>query len=157
MIINTKGIEVSENVYLNKEGKFLLQITKFEMDGTTSAGDPRFKFTFKGVEVGTKEPVYLHSEQFSAGANALWRVKQLEVAIKAPEVYDLNDFVGRYVISNVKQDTFTKKDGTVGTSYKVKSWEYSSFNDKLPPIPEAKEDKNDSVSVDVDDSAEIPF
>ena len=91
MIINTKGIEVSENVYLNKEGKFLLQITKFEMDGTTSAGDPRFKFTFKGVEVGTKEPVYLHSEQFSAGANALWRVKQLEVAIKAPDVYDLND------------------------------------------------------------------
>ena len=32
MIINTKGIELNENVYVNKEGKFLFKNEKFEED-----------------------------------------------------------------------------------------------------------------------------
>ena len=163
MIINTRGIELSENVYVNKDGKFLFKIEKFEEDGFTNNGDARFKLHFKGVEAGTKEPIYLHSEQFNIGQTSLWRIKQVEVALKAPEVYDINDFVGRYVIANIKSESYTKKDGTAGTAYKVKSWEYSSFNDKLPPIPEAKSDENNgnvesiqSPIIDIDED-ECPF
>lgn len=161
MIINTKGIELNESVFVNKEGKFLFRIEKFEEDGFTNAGDAKFKLHFKGVEVGTKEPVYLHNEQFNIGQSSLWRIKQVEVALKAPEVYDINDFVGRYIIANIKQENYTKKDGSNGTSHKVKSWEYSTLNDKMPPIPEAKQDENNGIdgtaqTEDIDDS-EIPF
>lgn len=147
MIINTKNVELNENVYINKEGKFLFKIEKFEEDGFTNSGDIRFKLMFKGVEVGTKEPVYIHSETFNVGQSSLWRIKQLEVAIKAPEVYDINDFIGRFVIANIKSESYTKKDGTNGTVYKVKSWEYSTFNDKMPPIPEAQSNESDGAAV----------
>jgi hypothetical protein len=163
MIISTVGIELNENVYVNKEGKFLFRIEKFEEDGFTNAGDAKFKLHFKGVEVGTKEPVYLHNEQFNIGQSSLWRIKQVEVALKAPETYDINDFVKRYVITNIKQETYKKNDGSIGTSYKVKSWEYSSFNDKLPPIPEAKSDENNGTNgnsktpeIEINDE-DIPF
>ena len=145
MIISTVGIELNENVYVNKEGKFLFRIEKFEEDGFTNAGDAKFKLHFKGVEAGTKEPTFMHSETFNIGQSSLWRIKQVEVALKAPEVYDINDFVGRYIIANIKSESYTKKDGTAGTAYKVKSWEYSSFNDKMPPIPEAKQDEDNGI------------
>lgn len=161
MIINTKGVELNENVYVNKDGKFLFRIEKFEEDGFTNAGDAKFKLHFKGVEVGSKEPTYIHSETFNIGQSSLWRIKQLEVALKAPEIYDINDFVKRYVIANIKQETYKKNDGSVGTSYKVKSWEYSSFNDKLDPIPEAKQNENNGTneSSQAEDISEdqIPF
>lgn len=146
MIISTVGIELNENVYVNKEGKFLFRIEKFEEDGFTNAGDAKFKLHFKGVEVGTKEPVYLHNEQFNIGQTSLWRIKQVEVALKAPEIYDINDFVGRYIIANIKQETYKKNDGSIGTLYKVKSWDYSTLNDKMPPIPEAKQDENNGIN-----------
>ena len=157
MIINTKGIELNENVYINKECKCLFKIEKFEEDGFTNAGDIRFKLMFKGVEVGTKEPVYIHSETFNVGQSSLWRIKQLEVALKAPEIYDINSFIGRYVIANIKQETYVK-DGEAKSAYKVKSWEYSQHNDKLPPIPEAKQNESDGAAV-VEDITEdtIPF
>ena len=161
MIIDTRNVELNENVYVNKDGKFLFKIEKFEEDGFTNAGDARFKLHFKGVEAGTKEPIFIHSEQFNIGQTSLWRIKQVEVALKAPEIYDINDFVKRYVVANIKQENFTKKDGTSGVSYKVKSWEYSKHNDALPPIPEAKQDENNGIdgtvqTEDIDDS-EIPF
>lgn len=161
MIIDTRNVELNENIFLNKIGMFLFKIEKFEEDGFTNAGDARFKLHFKGVEVGTKEPVYLHSEQFNIGQKSLWKIKQLEVALKSPEIYDVNSWVGRYVIANIKQDTYIKQDGTQGVSYKAASWEYSTHNDKLPPIPEAIENKNvsDSKSENVEDDLldDIPF
>ena len=103
MIIDTRNVELSENNFLNKEGNFLFRIEKFEEDGFTNNGDHRFKLHFKGIEVGIKEPVYIHSEQFNIGAKSLWRIKQLEVALKAPEIYDINNFIGRYVIATSKK------------------------------------------------------
>ena len=156
MIISTVGIELNENVFVNKEGKFLFRIEKFEEDGFTNGGDARFKLHFKGVEVGTKEPVYLHNEQFNIGQFSLWRIKQVEVALKAPEVYNINDFVGRYIIANIIQENYTKKDGTYGIAHKVKSWEYSRLNDKMPPIPEAKQDEDNGVNESINPSSKIP-
>lgn len=158
MIIDTRNVELSENVFVDKEGKFLFRIDKFEDDGFTNSGDARFKLFFKGVEVGTKEPVYLHSEQFNIGQKSLWRIKQLEVALKAPEIYDVNDFIGRYVIATIKKENYIKSDGSAGHSFKVKTWEYSSLNDKMPPIPEAKQDSNDdTTSNDEVSDSQIPF
>ena len=158
MIINTKGVELNENVYINKEGKFLFKIEKFEEDGFTTTGDAKFKLHFKGVEVGTKEPKLSHTEMFSVGQKSLWKIKQLEVALKAPEVYDVNSFIGRWVIANIKSEKFTNNKGEEKTSYKSVSWEYSPINDKLPPIPEAVENTNDDTSVnDVVSDEEIPF
>lgn len=162
MIINTKGVELSENKYLDKAGKFLFKIDKFEEDGYTNAGDAKFKLQFKGVEVGTKEPVYLHTERFSVGQASLWKIKTVEVALKAPEIYDINDFVGRYIIANIVSEQYIKNDSTQATSFKAKSFEYSPLNDKLPPIPEAKEEQNDGpgefevVIEDVNED-ELPF
>ena len=60
--------------------------------------------------------------------------------------YDINDFVGRYIIANIKQENYTKRDVTPGIAHKIKSWEYSTLNDKMPPIPEAKQDENNGVN-----------
>ena len=46
---------------------------------------------------------------------------------------------------------------------RLKSWEYSTFNDKMLPIPEAKSDENNGVNKSVQapaveiDEDEIPF
>lgn len=159
MTIDTRGIEINELQFINQVGKYLLKITKWEKDGFDANGNDRFKIFFEGVVAGTKEPKYLHSERFSVAQNMLWKIKQLEVALQSPEVYHLDSWVGRWVIANVAEETYTKNDGSQGKSYKVKSWEYSKINDKLDPIPEAKQDKNNDTNVaevDVSDD-ECPF
>jgi len=160
MIINTKGIEVSEAVFLNKTGAFLFKIEKFEEDGYTNAGDAKFKLHFKGVEKGTKEPMFLHQEMFSIGEKSLWKIKLLENGLHAPEIYDINDFIGRWVIGNVIEDKYTKKDGTAGIAYKVNQWSYSTLNDKMPPIPEATQEQSSSDGIPVEieiEESDIPF
>ena len=153
MIINTKGIELNPPAeYIAKEGKFILRIEKLVEDGFTQDGQAKFKLFFQGVEVGTKEPIYSHSEMFNVGQTSLWRIKQLEVALKAPECYDINDFIGRYVVADIKPRVHKEK-----TYYGAKSWEYSTHNDKLPPIPEAKPNEDDGTPIiDISDD-EIPF
>lgn len=156
MIINTKGVELNPPTdYIAKEGKFILRIEKLVEDGFTQDGQAKFKLFFQGVEVGTKDPIYSHSEMFNVGQTSLWRIKQLEVALKAPECYDINDFIGRYVIADIKSRRYKKNDGSTGVAYSAKSWEYSTHNDKLPPIPEAKQDA-DYGTIDISDD-EIPF
>lgn len=157
IVVNTKGVEVSESIFINKEGKFLFKIEGIEEDGYTSAGAAKFKIKFKGVEEGTKEPIFMHSEMFNLQPNSLWRIKMLEVALKAPEVYDTDDFIGRYVIADIRAGTYYK-DGQTKTSYSVKSWAYSKINDKLPPIREAVENSDDMETTVIDiDEDEIPF
>ena len=157
MIINTKGIELNPPTdYIQKEGKFIVRIEKLVEDGFTQDGQAKFKLFFQGVEVGTKEPIYSHIEMFNVGQTSLWRIKQLEVALKAPECYDINDFIGRYVIADIKSRSYKKNDGSTGVAYGAKSWEYSTHNDKLPPIPEAKQNENDGTII-VNDDEELPF
>ena len=157
MIINTKGVELNEAKYLDKEGEFLFKLEKWEEDGFTSEGAAKFKVFFKGVEVGKKAPVYTHSEMFNLQQNSLWRIKQLEVALKAPEVYDIDDLMGRYVVVTTKSKQY-EKDGQTKTAYNVSGWTYSSLNDKLPPIKEAIENKNDVGTETAEISEdEIPF
>lgn len=153
MVINTRGVELTPPAdYIQKEGKFTLRIEKLIEDGFTTEGHAKFKLVFQGVEVGTKEPIYSHSEMFNVGQSSLWRIKQLEVALKAPECYDINDFIGRYVVADIKPRVHKEK-----TYYSVKTWEYSPHNDKLSPIPEAKQDvDNGDPIVDINED-EVPF
>ena len=164
MIIDTRNTTVSETIFINKVGTFLFRIEKLEENGYTQAGDAMFNLHFKGVEQGTKTPVYLHREMFSVGTKSLWKIKLLEQGIKAPEVYDINDFVGRYVLATIISETYTKKDGTQGTGYKVNQWGYSSLNDSREPIPTATVEQDtgtaqpmEIVIEDVDGNQEIPF
>ena len=168
LIINTRGVELKETVYIEKEGVYTLKITKFEDDGfTRDSGDQILNFHFIGKSALTPEVVYEHKESFNIGAKSLWRIKQLEVALKAPECYDIESFVGRYVTATIVKREYKKNDGTNGIAYNVKTWEYSKLNDTLAPIPEAKEPEEDSFAspiptqrdiptIEIDDS-EIPF
>ena len=167
LIINTRGVELSEVQYIREEGQYTLKITKFEDDGfTRDSGDKKFNLHFIGKALGITDSTYNHSEMFNVGIKSLWRIKQLEVALKAPECYDIENFVGRYVIATIVKREYTKNDGTIGTAYNVKTWEYSKLNDSLAPIPEAKEPedtfespipiKRNVPEIDID-SSEIPF
>lgn len=158
IIINTVGVELkAPSDYIKQEGRYLLKIKEIKPDGFESGAD-KFKVIMEGVLEGTKEPLLTHIENFSTVPNMLWKIKVLEIALQAPEVYDIDDFIGRYVIANIKSETYTKKtDGTQAVAYKVKSWEYSKFNDKLAPIPQAKEIQNASAVVDVESDEEMPF
>ena len=143
LIINTRGVELKETVYIEKEGVYTLKITKFEDDGfTRDSGDQKFNLHFIGKSTLTPEVVYEHKESFNIGAKSLWKIKQLEVALNAPECYDIESFINRYVTATIVKREYTKNDGTIGTAYNVKTWEYSKLNDALPPIPEAKEPKD---------------
>ena len=140
LIINTRGVELKETVYIEKEGVYTLKITKFEDDGfKRDLGDQKFNLHFIGKSALTPEVVYEHKESFNIGAKSLWRIKQLEVALNAPECYDIESFIGRYVTATIVKREYKKNDGTTGTAYNVKTWEYSKLNDTLAPIPEAKE------------------
>ena len=167
LIINTRGVELKETVYIEKEGVYTLKITKFEDDGfTRDLGDQKFNLHFIGKSALTPEVVYEHKESFNIGAKSLWRIKQLEVALNAPECYDIESFIGRYVTATIVKREYKKNDGTTGTAYNVKTWEYSKLNDSLAPIPEAKEleDSFDSPipiqrnipEIDISDE-EVPF
>ena len=167
LIINTRGVELTEVIYIDKEGQYTFKITKFEDDGfTRDSGDQKFKLHFVGKAVGTTEPMYNHTEMFNIGAKSLWRIKQLEVALNAPECYDIESFIGRYVTATIVKREYKKNDGTTGTAYNVKTWEYSKLNDTLAPIPEAKEPedtfespipiKRNIPEIDISDE-EVPF
>ena len=158
MIINTSKVELPNRI--EKAGQYIFKIEKFEEDGFTQNGDPKFKFEFKGVQSGTQEPMYTHTEMFNIGENSLWRIKELEIALKAPSIYEVQDFVGRYVNVVIEPRTYVK-NGQTKTAYGVKSWSYNKKNDTLTPIPEAKQDANDDTAesiptIEIDDSV-IPF
>ena len=153
--VNLKGVEINEAKWINKVGNFLLKIEKIEEDGMTQEGAIKFKVHFKGMEVGDKDNIYLHTERFNLQQNSLWRIKLLATALKAPESYDFDDIVGRYVLVTIKARNYTKNDGTQGTAYEVDTWAYSKQNDKLPPIPEDKSDENNGGVESVEEEIEI--
>ena len=63
--------------------------------------------------------------------NLYGELNSWKVALKAPEIYDINNFIGRYVIATSKKEEYTKNDGTAGVVYRIKSWTYSDLNDKM--------------------------
>lgn len=131
MVINTKGVELTPPMdWIKEAGEYTLKITEWKQDGYTPSGADKFKIFFK-ASTGA-----MHSEMFSTAENMLWKIKRLEVALKAPEMYELDSLVGRYVIATVGMRAHN------GSQYaEVKDWTYATQNDKLDPIPEAKDEE----------------
>ena len=121
------------------------------------------KLTFEGKKIlpdgKLSDELYSMLDWLQTSENLIWKVARLRDAIKSPEVFDLNDWMGRYVVATVEMNTYNEK-----TNPQFKNLSYSSFNDKMPPIPSAKEESNQSASQPVqsenpseDISEEIPF
>lgn len=169
MIVNTQGIELNNNTYITEAGQYAFKIEKFEENGVSSYNSPAFKLHFIGNKIivgqdgkpalGDEE--FIHTERYTLDENVLWKIKILEVALDAPEIYDINDFVGRYVVADVG---LREHNGKMYSD--IKKWKPSKRNDALPPIPKAEENQNNSNSqypqpdsvpvIDIDES-EIPF
>lgn len=154
MIINTKnlpeiGIKPKEDGTYNifKEGKYLFKIIDWGDKGFTRDGDSMFVINFQGIEIGKKDIKYSHNELYNLGALSLIHLKKLEVALKSPEVYNLDDWKDRFVIANIEKNGKREYNGKLYDRFGVTSWEYSDYNNKLAPIPEAKEEDNNTTPV----------
>ena len=142
MIINTKGVELTPPAeWIKEPGKYTLKIIGWSHEGYNSDTSEKFKINFQDSD-GRK-----HSELYSTASNMLWKIKRLEVALQAPELYELDSLIGRYVIATIGQRTYNEK-----TYAEAKEWEYCPLNDKLPPIAEPK-----SESEVIAEEAELAF
>ena len=151
MIINRNQDGRVNGTGLNVVGSFVCKVDKVEQDKPTNQGDLRLKFTFS-VLVG-KDDIKTYSESFPLTGNASFLMSNFETAMKCPDMYNVDDLVGRYVIGIFTENKYIdKKDGTEKSNIKASKWDYSDVNDKkgLAPIKEATES-------DDEDSSEIPF
>ena len=130
IVVNTKGIEINPPAdWIKAAGTYTLKITEVKPDGYNADGFQKIKMFFKS-SAGEQ-----HSEMIVLSPAALWKLKQIEIAIGAPEVYDLNNFVGRYVIADIKGRIHKDKE-----YFDIKTFSPCPLNDKLPKIPELIED-----------------
>jgi len=146
MVVNTRGVEVKDTNYITEAGHYVFKIDKFEEDGYN-----KFKLIFIGNKMlvvdgkaTLSDEIYTHTENYSLEDNMLWKIKRLEIALNAPEVYDVNNFIGRFVRADV-----TMKAGYTDPSKfysNVSKWVYSKQNDALPPIPEAQEEQSNGAT-----------
>lgn len=139
MIVNLKGVSSENpNEYIKTAGKYTLKITGLLEDGYDKNGDQRIKFTFKTPDGKN------HSESFSIGGEYAWRLKRFIEAMKAPEVFDIETLVGRYItavmIVNPKNPLYVL----------VNEWEYAIQNDKLEPIKEVASEE-DEISAEAEE------
>ena len=136
MIINTTGVVADEKNIISEAGNYILKLGKIEEDGYE-----KWKLHFEGKKVleGGKlsEDSYSMMEFISLAQNVLFKVARLRDALKSPEVFDLNDWMNRYVVAVVEMNTYNDK-----TNPQFKKLSYSAFNDNMPPIPEAKSEQN---------------
>lgn len=151
MVINRKDENRVTGSMINKNGAYICKIEKVENDGTTSTGDIKIKFSFICLDVeNLKGEQYTYSESFPLTGKASFLINAFEEALKCPDVYDASDLVGRYVLGHFAENKYTDKNGTEKTNFKSTKWEYSSKNDKLPPIQAPKENESSNYIEDED-------
>ena len=169
MIRNVQGVELNQTEYIKEAGLYRFEVLKVEIDGYDNQGDEVPKLTFGCLQVikdkdgkpALDEIVYTHNESYSGNENLLWKSKVLQDAMKAPEVFDFNDLVGRFVMVNV---TMREHNGKMyGQANKMT---YSKANDALGAIPNPKQAQqqaqqmpladNNMPVIDIDDS-DVPF
>ena len=157
LIINTRGVELSETAYIKEEGKYTLKVVKYEDKGfDQKTGDSQFALTFKGKRAG-EDKTYDYVEYFVRTKNRMFLLALLRDGFKAPEIYDPESLVGRYIIANIKKNEYPK-DGEIKVNFKADpyQWEYSKLNDNLAPIPEAKDTEEDSLDSPIPIQRDIP-
>jgi hypothetical protein len=128
--------------------KYILKVVSVDDSEYNSAGERVLKVDFKTSD----EKRY--QESFPLSGKFLWKLKQLAVALRAPDEFDTVDLVGRYVIATIGGREYNGKDYN-----NLISWEYSKLNDNLPAFSTFSVKSFSVVGGDdfnIDDS-EIPF
>jgi len=163
MIINTTGVKANEKLYIEKAGTFLMEIVKVHENGEFSKmGNPVTQVDFECKEIITKDGasvldennLYSYSEKYTADENLLWKVAMLRDALEAPEIFDLNDTVGFFVIGSFGTREYNSKIyGQLKRLMKSKK-----NGDKKVPSPKVEEQSNytDAPAIEVDETV-IPF
>lgn len=167
MIRNVKGVELNQTEYIKEAGLYRFKVEKVGFDGYDNNGDEVPELTFSCVKVikvdgkpALDTVVYTHKEKYSGNENLLWKSKVLQDAMKAPEIFDFNDLVGRFVMVEVSMREHNDK-----MYAQANKMSYSKANDVLGAIPEPtiqQETTNESYAqteapiVDIDED-EIPF
>ena len=160
MVFNTKGVEANKIEMVTKAGNYLFKIVDIIEDGYDANGNPKAKVKFEGKEIvdgKLKDEIQVMFEWYEATEKMAWKLAILRDALKSPEVFDMNDWLNRYVVAVVEMNTYNGK-----TNPRFKKLQYSKLNDNLPPIPEAKQGNNEpEVVVEMPDLGllddEIPF
>lgn len=109
--------------------KFTLKVESIAQEWNKN-GDECAKFVFKTSDGKT------YSETFPFNKDLLWKLKRFTIAMQAPSNLDLNDLVNRYVLVTLTGRLYNGKDYN-----ELVAWEYAPQNDKLAPIPEAKDEE----------------
>lgn len=167
MVINSTNYKADERKFITTEGNYLLKLVKWETDGYTQNGDLKFKIACEAgkiTESGKIEGSYSFNYQMLDGEKTGFTIARLRDAIKSPAVFNLDDWIGRYVYASIFMEM-----GSDGKMYpKVSSFEYSKFNDKKNPIQEAVEGNDKPSGSNVEEASapnpsvdinpeEIPF
>lgn len=138
MKINSTNYKQNETNFITENGNYLLKLTKWETDGYSQNGEEKIKVSCEGkkiLEDGKLEGAYSFNYNMYNGERAGFTIAMLRDALKSPKVFELNDWMNRYVIAVVEMENADN-----GKSYpKVKRFEYSKINDKLPPFQEIKQ------------------
>ena len=152
IIFNTKGMVAEQKNIISEAGNYVLKIVKIEQDGYDSNSNPKVKISFEGKKVvdgKLSQELYTMMDWYTTEEKLSWKIARLRDSLKAPEVFDFDDLLNRYVVAVVEMNTYNNK-----TNPQFKSLSYSKLNDNLPPIPEAKQGSNESQGVDV--PADVP-
>jgi hypothetical protein len=76
----------------------------------------------------------------------LWKVARLRDALHSPEIFELEDWVGRYVLATIEMREYNGK-----TNPNIKKLQYSKANDKLAPIPDRAQNTGEPTNGSVAD------
>ena len=162
MQINSTEYKSSELNYIRENGNYLLKLIKWEQDGYSAGGELKIKVTCEAKKItddGKLDGSYNFDYPMYDGVKAGFTIARLRDALQSPQVFNLDDWMNRFVIA-----TISMEESSNGKSYaQVKAFQYSKFNDKLPPFQEIKaqpsESKSESVSNPSEDMTEdeLPF
>ena len=131
MRVSLKGVSSENpNEFIKTAGTYTLKIVEVSEDGYNTDGDQKIKFSFKTPDGKN------HNESFSYDGKFAWRFKRFAEAMKAPDDFNVEDFVGRYVVA----DMVLNAKGYANTS----EFRYAVQNDKIAPFPEYKSDEDEA-------------
>lgn len=162
MQINSTNYKQNETKYITEAGNYLLKIVKWEQDGYSQNGELKIKVLMSAKKIfddgKLSDDNYTTTYFMYDGEKAGFTIAMLRDALKSPKIFDLDSWIDRFVIGRVDMEVAND-----GKSYaRIKGFEYSKFNDKLPPFQEvtsqSSEPKSDNVSNPSEDIEDIiPF
>lgn len=162
MQINSTNYKSNEMNYITEPGNYLFKLIKWEQDGFSQNGEEKIKVTCEGMKIkedGKLEGNYSFNYQMYNGEKAGFTIAMLRDALKSPAIFNLDDWLNRYVIAVVAMEA-----GNDGKMYaRAKKFEYSKANDKLSPIPSIEQGNSEPASQSVQNPSEditedeIPF